>query len=376
MYIQKLLYISILMLCCSDIMAQFDPNDRNWDTVFIEDFSGHRYWNTSTFQEGSHSDNRRWECKAYEWLSGVTVGKKKCHAYQPYQAMFCDTGGMKLCATYIRATPLVCDVDYQVPTGHYCDPGAGQIFYHSGMIETMEINCHYGYYEMKCRMPVHDGVKNSFWLYGTGNNTCYEEIDIFEHSEADYAGNINRRFTAGLWRNPDENDYIPNLYKGNIKYHIPENKPDLTHDHVFGLEWMPDYVKWYLDGEVINEYDVWDTIPKNPMTLKIDYQIMNYVMVNNMPSWHDTDTMTISYVKVLKLKTDCNTDTYITTGSQLANFDHKVKRSIHIGTPYSAVIAPTTTDITMRAVDGITIDGEFELPQGAKMTLIVQECPE
>lgn len=215
-----------------------------------------------------------------------------------------------------------------------------------------------------------------FAAYDTSNNSCYEEIDIFEHAEANYAGDIYRRFSCGLWRNPNSTQYDWHMYKGGKKYHIPNSLPDLTHEHVFGLEWMPDYVKWYLDGEVINEYSVWDTIPKYPMRLHIDYQIMDDVIVNGQPSWHGIDTMAISYVKVLKLKTDCNTDTYITTSSQFANFDHKVKRTIQIGSPNSVISALTTTDITMRAVEGITIDGEFELPQGAKLTLIVQECPE
>lgn len=373
---KKFIYFCTLLIINYNLMAQFDPNDKSWDTVFIEDFSGHRYWNHSTFEEGSHSDNRRWECKIVGWPSGVTVDNDKRHVYQPTQAVFCENGGMNLIAKHISDNQLFCNIDYQIPSGCYCDPDARDIYYYSGMIETLNVDCHYGYYEMKCKMPVHLGVKNSFWLHGTGNNCCYEEIDIFEHAEANYAGNINRRFSCGLWRNPDTTDYSWDLYKGEIKYHIPNHLPDLTHEHVFGLEWMPDYVKWYLDGEMINEYDIWDTIPKYPMRLHIDYQIMNYVIVNGQPCWHGTDTMAISYVKVLKLRTDCNNDTYITTSSQLANFDHKVKRTIHIGSPNSAIVVPTTTDITMRAVEGITIDGVFELPQNAKMTLIVQECPE
>ena len=198
---KKVLYLCLLITICLDAMAQFDPNDKNWDTVFIEDFTGNRYWNTLTFKEGSNSENRRWECHASEWTSGVTLSNDKHHAYQPSQAVFCGNGGMNLIAKHISDNPLICNIDYQIPSGFSCDLQKKTIYYFSGMIETLNIDCHYGYYEMRCRMPVHLGVKNSFWLYGSGNNTCYEEIDIFEHSEENYAGNINRRFSCGLWRN-------------------------------------------------------------------------------------------------------------------------------------------------------------------------------
>lgn len=37
---KKIIYLCAMMLLCLNAMAQIDPYDKNWDTVFIEDFSG------------------------------------------------------------------------------------------------------------------------------------------------------------------------------------------------------------------------------------------------------------------------------------------------------------------------------------------------
>ena len=52
----------------------------------------------------------------------------------------------------------------------------------------------------------------------------------------------------------------------------------------------------------------------------------------NFPNnWSGSDIMTIDYVSVLQLKTDCDVDLYINNVTQFADYDNKMKRSITIG---------------------------------------------
>lgn len=82
------------------------------------------------------------------------------------------------------------------------------------------------------------------------------------------------------------------------------------------------------------------------------------------------------YVLVRNLNTDCETDEYITTGTQFANHDNKMKHSITIGSPNGQVIVPSNTNVFMHAEETIVINGEFEISNASQMSLLVHACPE
>ena len=92
--------------------------------------------------------------------------------------------------------------------------------------------------------------------------------------------------------------------------------------------------------------------------------------------WLGTDEMTINYVKAYQLKSDCDTDAIISTITEFNNYEYSVKRSISMGGTDGPLVIPSNSIFTMRAVESITIDGAFELPQGAEMTLMTHECPQ
>lgn len=130
-----------------------------------------------------------------------------------------------------------------------------------------------------------------------------------------------------------------------------------------------------MDGEVVNDYCDVDSIPCHPLTIKVNYAIDNSALANGVPAWRGNGTMTVEYVKVYKLKCDCNTDVTITNNTQLANFDQKVKHNITIGSS-NGITVLTNTNVTMRACNSITINGPFEVPTGAQLGMIVHPCPE
>ncbi len=379
--------VSILIICT--IILSYNINgqindDPNYNIVLNEEFDGiNRKWNEDTFTEDC--DNPLWKCLSGEsWWMGVVTNNINHHqAYQTRNAVFGNDGKMRLISEFISETPLVED-DYDIPSPYEFDieTNSKGIYYFSGTIETSTIDYHFGYYELKASLPIHDGGCSAFWLWGD-SNTTYEEIDIYEHTIHDSSGDLYRGFSCGIWYNSEGCNYSDNDSSQAINfakhyYNYSINQNDLSHEHTFACEWLPDRVTWFFDGQAINECKDKSQIPQNQKKIKVTYPINKGALNEtcDFPVWRDGDTLTISHLKYFALKTDCSNDLSITSNSQISNMDYKVKRSIIIGSPDNVIVVPQNINFTLRAVDSITINGSFELPLGTEMTLIVHECPD
>jgi len=268
--------------------------------------------------------------------------------------------------------PLQCG-DYDIPPGKNCDSNHQTLFYTSGKIET-DVKYLYGYFEIKCSLPIHEGAFPAFWLYGEGAN-YYNEIDIFEYSWGiPNTNNKYRQFTCGIFCDNYHPVMVSHARENPI---LSESFADLRQPHVFACEWMPDRVTWYVDGIIVNECTVYDEIPHHEMALKINYAIDNFAVPHqtNIPIWFKGDVMTIDYIKVYRLKSDCDTDILISNAQDLMNYQSSVKRSIAIE-PSSEFAVPVNTNVTMMAVDSIIIKSGFSIPQGAQMTFLTHPCSE
>ena len=131
-------------------------------------------------------------------------------------------------------------------------------------------------------------------------------------------------------------------------------------------------MKWYRDGNVVSEYRNTEHIPQYRKWILVTYEIGIY---HGSLTWFGTDKLIIDYIKAYKLKTNCSDDVFIRTTTDWQNYSPSVKHSISMGST-NGLIVPQNSSQTFRATESIVIDQPFELPQGAKMTLIVQECPE
>lgn len=392
-----LLYFLLTTVLC--VKAQMYDTG-NYQLLWEDQFTGNRSWNTNTFIEQSNEPGfvLRWECKLSEyWPYYVTTDPQCAHqAYQPNNARFGMDNKMRLVAEWKSLIPLECDdpLGYILPAGALCSttyngtfyPPHNKVFYHSGMIETIDNSNWYGYYEIKCQLPVHDGESAAFWLYGHGPST-YEEIDIFEHSQGDShaTGNMATDFSCGIWYNPDGTNYKPDTLHPEIRAHnyfkryveVAENN-DLTNEHVFGLEWLPDRITWFFDGNVVNDCAIPDSIPQHQMNLRVTHPVDNGAIetsFNLFPKWHGSDEFVIDYIKVYKLISDCETDLYIQSANDFVNYDYGVKHSITIDSS-NGITVPSNTNLIMRAEDSITItnNGGFTVPLGVDLTLMVHSC--
>ncbi|HPG72957.1 MAG TPA: hypothetical protein PLM49_01605, partial [Bacteroidales bacterium] len=89
-----------------------------------------------------------------------------------------------------------------------------------------------------------------------------------------------------------------------------------------------------------------ETVPYRDMTLKANYALDNEVLDNGFPrTEYFPDKMTIDYIKVLKLKCDCENPATIPDTPTLDAFNYEVKESISIGSSGSTVAVPNSTKV-------------------------------
>lgn len=391
---KKIAYLCTMMLLSVNMMAQIDPNDQNWECFINEDFSGNRSWNAYWDDTRDISGYQSlWRCFAYHsWNSGVTGGVQyERHAYQKDNAIF-DTNNhtLRLIEELISQNSLWCNDGY-VPAPwlkycHFCDAIQNQhpeVHYHTGMIESIN-PVGYGYYEIECKMPVHEGAYSAFWLWSDLGNK-YNEIDVFEHGKRVCHTDLDTETLSGIWYNPDGTNLHPNNNNsgahryGDITHFLSTVQPTLDEYHTFGCLWMPDRVVFYIDGTVINGFYDSDFIPPHPMWLKISHLLDSdaKIVVNNNSIWGDwSDEMTINYIKGYRLKTDCDSDVTIRSATDFNNYVYSTKHTITIGGQSGSLTIPTNSVFTFRAVENIAIDGELVVPQSVSMTLMCHECPQ
>ncbi len=107
----------------------------------------------------------------------------------------------------------------------------------SGMISSHDkFSREYGWFETRMRLPKGKGMWPAFWMLPQAK-TWPPELDIMEHK-----GRLpNRAFLT--------------LHERQAKTWRPKSTgkewdgPDFTADfHTFALEWLPDGLRWYIDG--------------------------------------------------------------------------------------------------------------------------------
>ncbi len=386
---KKISFLLFLTLASLSMMAQIDSYDQNWKPKLIEDFNTlGRYWIDSSFL----TSDSVW--KAYS--SGLTHGNNKM-IYQFSQCSFNDTEGyMELVAEY-DSTGRIPAHDYDLPYTVHHYPTYDDLHYFSGRIDHFDkhgadsAKFRYGYFEIRCKLPIHQGAFPAFWLWDANTNCkYYEEIDIFEFSwefedpKATWQHNPHPHgagnpycFTSGIYYCDTAN------YSGNGTSQarlFPIINDSLNHWHTFSCEWMPEHILWYCDGNLVDAYYNPDSIPHHPLTLKANYGVDKYALEGHQhygqPEWMSQDTMFIDYIKVYQLSLDCGTDETIAQQSELDNFDFAVKKSIDITSTIEPVSIGSNEKKTFRATDSFQITGPFQVDSGGEMTVIMQSCPE
>lgn len=116
---------------------------------------------------------------------------------------------------------------------------AGGTFYKSGEYRTNS-NYKYGYFETRMKASNIVGTVNSFFTYtGPSENNPWEEIDI------EILGRDPSKMQVNYWTNGvgDHEVFIDLGFDASEDF------------HVYGFDWQPEYIKWYVDGNLVHTED-------------------------------------------------------------------------------------------------------------------------
>ncbi len=148
----------------------------------------------------------------------------------------------------------------------------------------------YGKIEAMMKLPKGKGMWPAFWMLGQDIHTVNwpksGEIDIMEHINSD-----NLIYGTMHW---DNNGHAS--YGGNTT-------GDVTQYHLYSIEWTPDAIKWFLDGNKYWEGNIKDSINNTEEFHKPFYIILNLAMGGSWPGNPDgstifPDTVSVDYVRV------------------------------------------------------------------------------
>jgi beta-glucanase (GH16 family) len=162
--------------------------------------------------------------------------------------------------------------------------------YTSGMVATSGANAttppkfafKYGYLEMSAQVPRGNGFWPAFWML-PASYKWPPEIDVME-----ILGNDPTTATMTLHYNSGRNGLSHTTFTG----------PDFSAgQHVYGLDWEPNAIVWYIDGVERYRYTTKNRIPNAPM-----YVIAN-LAVGGWPGPPDSTTpfpseMAVDYIRV------------------------------------------------------------------------------
>lgn len=151
----------------------------------------------------------------------------------------------------------------------------------------------YGKIEARIKLPEGQGLWPAFWMLGSNMSSVgwpdSGELDIMEHINfsEDICGTAH-------WNAHDGAQY---------KSYGGQTKVDVTKYHNYSIEWSPNYIKWFVDGNQYAEYDITNNVNGTESYHKPFFLILNMAVGGNWPKNPDASTqfpakMYVDYVRV------------------------------------------------------------------------------
>lgn len=232
--------------------------------------------------EDKKLDAERWST-SFRW--GRTVGNPVPPFYFTHLDNHTIENG-QLCLS-CKYNPLTALVDSAKPANEVIydqRPNRREFKYACGLITSNETFL-YAKFEIRCKMPKQKGTWPAVWLFGDAQ---YDEIDILERPQPFHKCiSTNYHFdSAGIYRN----DFVLHCFSRQFA------SKDF---HTYTLEWLPDSIKWYVDGKLIREIKHHFT---TPMQLHVNLATGNNDFWGYPPKrkkWNAN--MYIDYINVYRL---------------------------------------------------------------------------
>ena len=211
------------------------------------------------------------------------------------------------------------ELQYYLPDEVYIQNGSlrirsqvrkfGSMSYTSGRIDTKgKIAPVYGRFEIRAKLPGGKGLWPAYWLYPQNRNWQMEMLML----ETVAAGNERLIPEERPWYSEiDIMEFLGHetgIVYGTHHYYTFDgqkktssgtlrSQTDFTKDfHIYALEWEPDSIRWYIDGQLIHVCT--DGIPHTP-----HYLIINTAVGGSWPGNPDSTTVfpqyhDIDYVRI------------------------------------------------------------------------------
>ncbi|WP_445735986.1 glycoside hydrolase family 16 protein [Mariniflexile sp.] len=157
----------------------------------------------------------------------------------------------------------------------------------------------YGRFEARMRLPYGQGIWPAFWLLGDDLNGTEVWPQIGEIDIMEYVGN-KPTSVFGTVHGPG--------YSGgesiSKSYELMNDRFD-TGFHVFGIEWGPDYINYYVDNVLYNQVTPKDVPGEWVFNRGPFYIILNLAVGGSLPGSPNEETvfpqnLLIDYVRVYK----------------------------------------------------------------------------
>lgn len=155
----------------------------------------------------------------------------------------------------------------------------------------------YGRFEARMRLPYGKGIWPAFWLLGDDNNGTEIWPNIGEIDIMEYLGNEPTKIFGTV--------HGPGYSAGESisKSYDLENDRFDTGFHIFGIEWGPDYINFYVDDVLYNQITPEDVPGEWVFNGRPFYIILNIAVGGALPGSPNAETvfpqtMLVDYVRV------------------------------------------------------------------------------
>lgn len=191
---------------------------------------------------------------------------------------------------------IVSKYDRNMPSGRLYPRDMEYHSFSTGTLKSLHL-IRYGYFEARIKMQA-TTLNNAFWLFANATEKktgrrAEPEIDIFEVGPRSFRGSRNYNMTLhSIERHPERKHY-------NFGKSWTSNFDFAADFHVYGLEWSPKFIRWYIDGVLVRQFKVERNFWNMPMQLHFD--VLNAYGWMGVPNPKDFPAeMEIDYCRVWK----------------------------------------------------------------------------
>lgn len=362
MRVPNLLVIMLLSMLCASTMAQTPLNDPHWQLVWSDEFNGTDF-NRNIWLVRDHWDHHGEAALRLDRPENAKVENGEAHLI-----LRREDGGYSCPQEYIGEWHCTKQWSENEP-----------YLFTTGGIWSKVMDFKYGYLESRISVAFSYGNWPAFWVWRNETNfSNANEIDVFEMDTRKGSHRMPTNIHLDYCHNHPGNAGTPFQCPngewvcsgiGGCAYAFGENTAVPYYPGTYrkyAIEWTPMTITWYVDDQVVR-------VAQNPGVNDAVRIILGNQMFADMATqsymFHSSEfpaEMKVDYVKFYTLSSDCG-NSINSCSYDLATHDDKVKYEIAIGGLGCSNAVANGDNVSLRATQGISLEGDFTVPLGASL---------